>query len=235
MIGGLALLATAAGAVTVTQAVSSHQPRQPAHRSAGSYAASYADEALGERNATRVSRSGVRPVVDGTERAQIAALRRDKTLKQNAALAQAYAKKLVAGQWITPIAPGTFRLSTLYGAVGPYWADGWHTGDDLVAPYGTPCVAVTDATVTKTGWAGSYGQQVVLELPGGMQIWYNHLSSIDVVVGQQVVEGQLVGRVGETGNAYGTHLHFEIYLPGRYHYGEAVDPMPIMNAHGASL
>jgi murein DD-endopeptidase MepM/ murein hydrolase activator NlpD len=239
MIAGLGLLVGAAAAATAGQALSSGPTTSPAaHRAAGSYLTSYSAAALGQRNATRVNRSGSRPVLKGNENAQIAqlkVLKRSQQLKDMAALAQKYAKKLKAGQWTEPIEPGGYRLSTLYGERGWMWADGWHTGVDLAAPYGTPTIAVTSATVVKTGWAGSYGQQVILGLPDGMQIWYNHLSSIDVVPGQEVVEGELVGRVGETGNAYGTHLHFEIYINGNYDYGDAVDPMPIMIAHGAPL
>jgi murein DD-endopeptidase MepM/ murein hydrolase activator NlpD len=239
MLAGLGLLVGAAAAATAGQTLSSGAATSTAaHRAAGAYMASYSTQALGHRNATRVNRSGTRPIIKGTENAQLAqikVIKRSKQLKDMAALAQKYARKLKAGQWTEPIQSGAYRLGTRYGVRGWMWADGWHTGVDLVAPYGTPTFAVTNATVLKTGWAGSYGEQVILGLPDGVQIWYNHLSSIDVVAGQNVVEGELVGRVGETGNAYGYHLHFEIYLSGHYDYGDAVDPVPIMITHGAPL
>lgn len=239
IVAGLALLVGAAVAAVAGQALTSGHHITPAvRRVVGAYSMSASDQPLGQRDATRVDRSGVRPVLKGTENAQIAQLKvnqRNKLLRRTAALAQKYARKLKAGQWTEPILPGTYRLGTRYGVRGWMWADGWHTGVDLEAPYGTPTIAVTNAKVVKTGWAGAYGQQVVLALPDGMQVWYNHLSAIDVVAGQDVIEGQLVGRVGETGNAFGYHLHFEIYLKGHYHYGDAIDPVPVMIAHGAPL
>jgi murein DD-endopeptidase MepM/ murein hydrolase activator NlpD len=238
LVAGLALLVAAAAAVVAGQALTSGHDTPAIRQVLGAYTVSSSDQVLGQRDATRVDRSGVRPVLKGTESAQVAQLKvdkRNKLLRQTAALAQKYARKLKAGQWTEPILPGTYRLGTRYGVRGWMWADGWHTGVDLDAPYGTPTIAVTNAKVVKTGWAGAYGQQVVLGLPNGMQVWYNHLSAIDVVAGQDVIEGQLVGRVGETGNAFGYHLHFEIYLNGHYHYGDAVDPVPVMIAHGAPL
>lgn len=239
LVAGLALLVGAAAAATAGQALSSgHHTTSAIQRVQGAYTLSTSEQALGQRDATRVNRSGVRPRLKGTEGAQIAQLKvnaRTKLLQQAALLAQKYARKLKAGQWTEPIVPGSYRLGTRYGVRGWMWADGWHTGVDLDAPYGTPTIAVTNAKVLKTGWAGSYGQQVILGLPDGMQVWYNHLSAIDVVAGEDVAEGQLVGRVGETGNAFGYHLHFEIYLKGHYHYGDSIDPVPVMIAHGAPL
>ena len=52
----------------------------------------------------------------------------------------------------------------------------------------------------------------MLQFDNGDEVWYNHLSAIEVTTGQTVVKGQEIGRVGDTGNAYGYHLHFEYRL-----------------------
>jgi murein DD-endopeptidase MepM/ murein hydrolase activator NlpD len=126
-----------------------------------------------------------------------------------------------------------FHISTWFGAAGSVWSSGYHTGIDMSTAFGTPVVAVADATVSSVGWDGAYGYQIRLRFSNGDEVWYNHLSRIDVSVGQPVTQGQTIGAVGDTGNSYGAHLHFE------YRYaadlGTAVDPVPIMAAHGLHL
>ena len=109
---------------------------------------------------------------------------------------------------------------------GGYWSTGYHTGIDFATAYGTPVVAVTNATVVQTGWDGPYGNQIRLQLENGDEVWYNHLSSIEVTVGETVLKGQEIGRVGDTGNAYGFHLHFEYRLASDLHDG--VDPRAVL-------
>jgi len=112
---------------------------------------------------------------------------------------------------------------------------GSHSGIDIGAPLGTPIYAPSDGTVEACGW-GSYGEGyyiVISHIPGDsnpyryycpLENWtkYYHLSSILVQQNQSVTQGQLIGRVGKTGNATGYHLHFEIRENGRY--GTAVNP-----------
>jgi murein DD-endopeptidase MepM/ murein hydrolase activator NlpD len=118
---------------------------------------------------------------------------------------------------------------------GPYWASGYHTGIDFATACGTPTYAVTAAVVRRTGWDGAYGNQVRLRLPNGDQVWYNHMldGTIAVHQGESVAKGQRIGRVGETGNAYGCHLHFEYRLAS--HLKTAVNPAPYFAAHGIRL
>jgi len=95
-----------------------------------------------------------------------------------------------------------------------------HAGVDLAAPQGSPVTAALDGRVSVAGWAGNYGQLVVVDHPGGTQTRYAHLSRIAVVAGQSVRRGELVGLVGSTGRSTGPHLHFELRQDGR-----AVDPL----------
>lgn len=136
-----------------------------------------------------------------------------------------------SGGWVVPLSG--YSVSSLFGEAGGYWSSGYHTGLDLAAPYGTPVVAAAAATVVQTGYDGAYGNQIRLQIDNGDQIWYNHLSSIEVTVGQSVSAGTPVGRVGETGNAYGAHLHLEYRLASNLSAG--VDPVPYFTSHGVTF
>lgn len=133
--------------------------------------------------------------------------------------------------WVVPTSD--YYISTWFGEAGSYWSSGYHTGVDLATAYGTPVVAVTNSTVVQTGYDGAYGNQIRIQLSNGDQIWYNHLSAIEVTVGQTLSTGQAIGRVGETGNAYGAHLHLEYRLASDL--GTGVDPVPYFAAQGISL
>lgn len=100
----------------------------------------------------------------------------------------------------------------------------WHDGLDLGQPCGDPVWASDQGTVAFTGWAGGYGNRVIVRHPDraghSFATTYNHLSRIDVVVGQSVTRGQVIARVGSTGRSTACHLHFEAILDGSY-----VDPL----------
>jgi murein DD-endopeptidase MepM/ murein hydrolase activator NlpD len=86
----------------------------------------------------------------------------------------------------------------------------WHSGIDLAAAAGTPVVATAPGVAHVIFAATGFGLHVVLDHGGGLQSLYGHLSAVDVVDGQPVSGGQLIGAVGSTGNSSGPHLHFEI-------------------------
>jgi murein DD-endopeptidase MepM/ murein hydrolase activator NlpD len=66
-------------------------------------------------------------------------------------------------------------------------------------------------------WGGSYGNAIIIDHGGGKRAIYAHLSKINVKVGQKIIEGQLIGLSGNTGNSSGPHLHFEVRVsPWRY-------------------
>lgn len=94
---------------------------------------------------------------------------------------------------------------------------GWHHGVDLAAPAGTPVLAVWDGVVRQAGWRGVYGLTVEVEHPGGWRSLYGHLSELAVVAGQRVGRGAMLGRVGDTGNATGPHLHLEVRTANGFH------------------
>ena len=91
----------------------------------------------------------------------------------------------------------------------------FHDGIDIANQVGTSINAYADGTVTKTAWTDSYGNYIVIDHGGGLETYYIHLSGFDVSVGDSVTTGQLIGRMGKTGSATGSHLQFEIRLNGQ--------------------
>jgi murein DD-endopeptidase MepM/ murein hydrolase activator NlpD len=236
MIGGAALLIAAVGAATAGPTLSAAgDTSTTASRSVGGYVANLSSASLEGRDATQISRSGARPSIDASlstqAKAQHAADVRDSKLNDMAKSAEKYAHELASDTWVLPTTG--FHISVWFGEAGGYWETGYHTGIDFATAYGTPVVAVANATVAQTGWDGPYGNQIRLTLENGDQVWYNHLSAIEVNVGDTVLKGQEIGRVGETGNAYGYHLHFEYRLASDLE--TAVDPAPYFAAHGIPL
>lgn len=84
---------------------------------------------------------------------------------------------------------------------------------DLAAPVGTPIMAAADGRVIiakEGGWNGGYGSYVVITHPNGSQTLYAHMSQVVATEGETVAQGEVIGYVGETGDATGPHVHFEI-------------------------
>ena len=84
---------------------------------------------------------------------------------------------------------------------------------DIGAPAGAPIVASAAGEIIvsrSSGWNGGYGQYIVIKHNNGTQTLYSHMSQNIVYAGDFVVQGQVIGYVGSTGRATGTHLHFEI-------------------------
>ncbi|MFY9915348.1 MAG: M23 family metallopeptidase [Nocardioidaceae bacterium] len=234
MIGGGALLAAAVGAATAGQAITTTPTPTASHH--GSYVANLSSASLAGRDATQISRGGARPSVASgraspQSQAEIQARARNQVLKSAANDAQNYAQQLSSDQWVLPTSG--FHITVWFGESGGYWSSGYHTGIDFATDYGTPAVAVGNATVAQAGWDGSYGNQIRLQFENGDQVWYNHLSAIEVTEGQSILKGQEIGRVGDTGNAYGYHLHFEYRLAADLE--TAVDPAPFFAEHGLPL
>ena len=99
-----------------------------------------------------------------------------------------------------------------------------HEGIDIKAPRGTYVVATTDGFVERIKEGGSGGKQIYLRDGKGRMYYYAHLDSWEVEEFETVEAGQIIGTVGDTGNAKNStpHLHFEV-MHGKGK--EAVDPM----------
>ena len=101
-----------------------------------------------------------------------------------------------------------------------------HKGIDLGAKAGTPIYAVLDGTIVYAGIQGSYGNVIVIEHPDFVMTVYAHNEKNMVNVNDVVKQGQQIATVGATGNAQGTHLHFEYRLKGKAINPRKVLPLP---------
>jgi septal ring factor EnvC (AmiA/AmiB activator) len=100
-------------------------------------------------------------------------------------------------------------------------------GIGIAAPEGTPVKAVAGGTVAfAEGWYG-YGPSVIITHGGGYYSLYLQLSEISVVQGENVVLGQVIGRVGGSGTPEGSHIQFQIRADRR-----AIDPLPWLKKRG---
>jgi murein DD-endopeptidase MepM/ murein hydrolase activator NlpD len=106
-----------------------------------------------------------------------------------------------------------------------------HQGQDVMAACGTPLVAARGGIVQYSGYQGAAGNYVVIDGRGtGYDFMYAHLAEPSPLnTGDTVRTGQPIGIVGETGDAQGCHLHFEMWSPpGWYEGGSPFDPLPYL-------
>jgi len=108
------------------------------------------------------------------------------------------------------------RISSPYGTrIDPFThRSTFHGGIDLAAPHGSAVSASRAGRVIRAGWAGGYGNLIVIEHEYGYRTYYGHLSEMAVKKGDTVKRGDRIGRVGSTGRATGPHLHFEVRKNG---------------------
>ncbi|MBA8793672.1 murein DD-endopeptidase MepM/ murein hydrolase activator NlpD [Friedmanniella endophytica] len=121
-----------------------------------------------------------------------------------------------------------YVLTARFGQCSSHWAN-CHTGLDFAAPTGTPIHAIMAGTVVWAGWGGAYGNLTKIQHPNGVQSWYAHQSAQEVRVGDAVSAGQVIGRIGATGNTTGPHLHLEVRVNGT-----PVDPDAWLSGRGVS-
>jgi murein DD-endopeptidase MepM/ murein hydrolase activator NlpD len=121
--------------------------------------------------------------------------------------------RLSDGGYVFPIY-GTASFGDSFGGPRPAVPGGWHHGEDIFAPAGTPLLAVADGTLHTIGFTKLGGYRLWLRDTGGNEFYYAHLSAYSplAVEGRTVEAGDVIGFVGDTGDAEGTpHLHFEIH------------------------
>ena len=123
-------------------------------------------------------------------------------------------------------APSKAELSDTYGPRD--WRNGeMHYGIDFAADQGVVNVAAHSGTVTFAGTRSGYGKLVTIDDGDGVESWYGHHSKLAVSKGDKVRTGDPIGLAGDTGDATGPHLHFEIRIDDR-----PVDPLPFFSRHG---
>ena len=179
------------------------------------------------RDARRVAR------VDARARslesaAEKKAQRRTKALAVLAKRAERRAGAIAASEWKLPVNAGAYHLTSRFGECSSLWSR-CHTGLDFAAPTGTPIHAITSGRISETAYSGAYGNRTIETLKNGTELWYCHQTSFTVSRGDRVSPGQVIGRVGSTGNVTGPHVHVEV-RPSKDH---PVDPYRVLARHGA--
>jgi murein DD-endopeptidase MepM/ murein hydrolase activator NlpD len=131
---------------------------------------------------------------------------------------------------------GASGYGDTFGAPRSDVSGGWHHGDDIFAPLGAPILAIADGTVFSVGHEKIGGNRLWLQDKAGNQFYFAHLSAYTPLArnGTQVHAGDVLGFVGNTGDAAGGayHLHFEVHPASLLFlgYDGAVDPTPYLDA-----
>ncbi len=140
----------------------------------------------------------VDPVVSNTEKPKSGT----KTKLTQPYVASFSGPAAASGYYINPV-PGAILTQNLHG----------YNAVDFGAPTGTPVYASASGRVIDSrygGWNGGYALMIIISHDNGTQTLYAHLSENMTKIGQNVKKGEIIGRVGSTGNSTGPHLHFEI-------------------------
>ena len=117
-----------------------------------------------------------------------------------------------------PVRPGAGGLvwpvnGPLTSPFGMRWGR-LHAGVDISAPTGTPIRAAASGKVVLLGWTGGYGNYTCVQHGGSLSTCYAHQVRYGTSMGASVSQGQVIGYVGNTGNSFGAHLHFETRING---------------------
>ncbi len=157
-----------------------------------------------------------------TLEAKDAELKRDADALISQIKALQDANRVYEGGTFTWPVPSSHYISSSFGSrLHPIYRT-WrmHTGTDIAASYGSNIVAAASGKVIMSSWYGGYGNCIMIDHGSGMVTLYGHCSSRLVSAGQEVSRGQVIARVGSTGNSTGNHCHFEVRINGQY-----VNPM----------
>lgn len=118
------------------------------------------------------------------------------------------------GDWYWPV-PGYYTITSFFGWRDLYGSSDNHTGTDIGVPQGVEIHAAQAGVVTLSRYNSSYGNYCIINHGNGYATLYAHQKQLPLVkVGDTVSKGQVIGYVGNTGNSYGAHLHFELRVNG---------------------
>ncbi|MYW16785.1 peptidoglycan DD-metalloendopeptidase family protein [Streptomyces sp. SID2955] len=208
---------TDAGEVLRNRIMAQAEQQQGQAESKATAAALAAAEKQSAAAATKAEQEAAAKAAEAKEKAEAAAEKAAEE-KRLAELAKQYA-----------LPTSSYTITSTFGQAGSMWSSGYHTGLDFAAPTGSLIKAVHSGTITEAGWAGSYGYRTILTLDDGTELWFCHQSSINVSAGQKVSTGEVIGRVGATGNVTGPHLHLEVHPGGQ---ATGIDPMAWLRDKG---
>ena len=127
------------------------------------------------------------------------------------------------GGYIWPTNSTRYVTSPYGYRICPFHGEEYHNGADIGAPYGSPVLAPKSGTVIQAGWNGGYGISVMIDHHDGIVTLFGHMCDCNVSEGQQVVQGQVIGWCGSTGNSDGPHIHYTMYKNGA-----TIDPLPYL-------
>ncbi len=239
-------MVAAAGAMSVGSAQAVHAPRQA---SVEAISAPLAEDAVSSRvdagrdglgshlgrdgRPATISRTADRMALDRVQQrrleqaAEQQAAARNQALAELASRARQRAQQIEANLWVLPVED--YDITATFGTGGSLWSSD-HTGLDFAAAYGASVMSVARGEVTDVGYAGAYGNRVIVTHPDGTETWYCHMDDYTVSSGQQVEAGTTIGHIGMSGNTTGPHLHFEV----RPSPDVPVDPYTVLSAHGVT-
>jgi murein DD-endopeptidase MepM/ murein hydrolase activator NlpD len=108
------------------------------------------------------------------------------------------------------------RLTGSFGErMDPFSGEGaFHTGVDISSQYGDAVRVTAEGVVIEADERAGYGRLVVVDHGFGLTTWYGHLSTFNVLVGEQLKRGDTLGNVGVTGRSTGPHVHYEVRING---------------------
>ena len=135
----------------------------------------------------------------------------DENLPEGVSLQQA----ILGFDYCTPVS-GTLTSPFGYREHPIEGEDAFHYGIDLAANTGTAIACFADGTVGAVGESTSYGKYCIVNHEGGFATLYAHCDSITTASGAAVKRGETIAKVGATGMATGSHLHFELHQDGVY-------------------
>jgi murein DD-endopeptidase MepM/ murein hydrolase activator NlpD len=146
----------------------------------------------------------IRTLLEGLE-SRLSVVQRN--VERRNALANATPSIWPAHGWLT---------STMGRRIDPMTGgDDYHPGLDIAGDKGQAVFATAAGIVTHAGRQGAYGNLIIIDHGFGLETRYGHLSGFQVHEGDRVQRGDLIGRLGSTGRATGTHLHYEVLANGR--------------------
>jgi murein DD-endopeptidase MepM/ murein hydrolase activator NlpD len=160
----------------------------------------------------------LRDLLQGLE-SRLRYVRRD--VERREALASSTPSIWPAHGWLT----GTFG-----GRSDPFSGEpAFHQGLDISTDKGQPVFATADGSVESATYTGDYGNLVVLRHGFGLSTRYGHMSGFNVKPGETVKRGAVIGYVGSTGRATGSHLHYEILVNGKL-----INPLQLLTQPAAT-
>jgi murein DD-endopeptidase MepM/ murein hydrolase activator NlpD len=138
-------------------------------------------------------------------------------------------KTEVAVPSINPVEIMKFSSGYGYRSAPTRGASRNHKGIDIPGPVGTPIYATADGMIGRAQWVSGYGKFVEINHGNAVQTRYGHLSAMNVMPGQRIKKGDILGYMGSTGRSTGSHLHYEVRIAG-----EAINPTAFLSPLNAA-